>query len=201
MVRLKHIAICFFLFFIFVSSNSFAQQLLQNEKFTYAPLFNNEVVLVKEIALNNADPERSFHTVKEWGKERYASSPLISNIRYDNTNKEIIIKSKIELVLPENQKGIREKVLMTYHLNTFILNDKCVFEIKGISYKLHNVKKSLKAEDTITQSALTNGGSQQELRVNIQRSTLFFLNELVESLEKSLKEDSKNRGATASFSN
>lgn len=200
MIRLKNIAIGFLFSFILVS-NSFAQQLLQNEKFTYAPLFNNEVVLVKEIALNGADPEKSFHTVKEWGKEGYASSPLISNIRYDNTNKEIIIKSKIELLLPENQKNIREKVLMTYHLNTFILNDKCVFEVKGISYKLSNLKKSLKAEETITQSALTVQSSQQELRVNIQRATLFFLNELVDSLEKSLKEQPKNRDAAVGLSN
>lgn len=201
MVRLKNIAICFVFSFILLSSNSFAQQLLQNEKFTYAPLFNNEVVLVKEIALNNADPDKSFHTVKEWGKERYASSPLISNIRYDNTNKEIIIKSKIELLLPENQKNIREKVLMTYHLNTFILNDKCVFEVKDISYKLHNSKKSLKAEDTITQLALTAQSPQQELRVNIQRTTFFFLNELADSLEKRLKEEFKNQDATVGLSN
>ncbi|MBD8348625.1 DUF4468 domain-containing protein [Dysgonomonas sp. HGC4] len=186
MTRLKSITICLVFFLTLLSGNIFAQVLVQNDKFTYAPLFNNQVVLVREIPLNNNDIEKSFHRVKEWGKERYASSPLISNIRYDNTNKEIIIKSRIELLLPENNDKIREKVVMTYHLNTFIFNDKCVFEVKGITYKLHNVKKSVKAEDIITPSALETAGPQQELRVNIQRSTLFFLNELADSLADAL---------------
>lgn len=187
MTRLESITVCFVFFFTLLSGSSFAQVLAQNEKFTYAPLFKNQVVLVREIPLNNSDPEKSFHKVKEWGKERYASSPLISNIRYDNTNKEIIVKSKIELLLPENNDKVREKVVMTYHLNTFIFNDKCVFEVKGITYKLHNVKRSVKAEDIITQSALEVSGPQQELRVNIQKSTLFFLNELADSLDNALK--------------
>lgn len=186
MTRLKSITICLVFFLTLLSGNIFAQVLVQNDKFTYAPLFNNQVVLVREIALNNNDIEKSFHRVKEWGKERYASSPLISNIRYDNTNKEIIIKSRIELLLPENNDKIREKVVMTYHLNTFIFNDKCVFEVKGITYKLHNVRKSVKAEDIIIPSALAAAGPQQELRVNIQRSTLFFFNELADSLANAL---------------
>lgn len=186
MTRLKSITICLVFFLTLLSGNIFAQVLVQNDKFTYAPLFNNQVVLVREIALNNNDIEKSFHRVKEWGKERYASSPLISNIRYDNTNKEIIIKSRIELLLPENNDKIREKVVMTYHLNTFIFNDKCVFEVKGITYKLHNVRKSVKAEDIIIPSALAATGPQQELRVNIQRSTLFFFNELADSLVNAL---------------
>ncbi len=188
MTRLKSTIICLLFLFTLLSGNSFAQDLLQNNKFTYAPLFDNQVVLMKEISLNNADPNKSFQIVKEWGKERYASDPLISNIRYDNTNKEIIVKSKIELLLPENENKVREKVIMTYHLNTFILNGKCVFEVKGITYKLHNTKKSLKAEDTITQSSLVSG-PQQELRINIQRSTFYFLNELADSLETALKSE------------
>lgn len=187
MMRLRHIILCFVFLFALLSNNSSAQGLLQNNKFTYAPLFDKQVVFVKEIPLNSADPNKSFQTVKEWGKERYASEPLISNIRYDNTNKEIIIKSKIELLLPENTNKIREKVIMTYHLNTFILNNKCIFEVKGITYKLNDGKKKLRAEETITQNALNIEGPEQELRVNIQKSTLYFLNELVNSLEDLLK--------------
>lgn len=187
MTRLKSITACFVFLFTLLSGNSFAQDLLQNDQFTYAPLFDNQVVLMKEILLNNADPDKSFVIVKEWGKQRYASDPLISNIRYDNTNKEIIIKSKIELLLPENKNNIREKVIMTYHLNAFILNGKCIFEVKGITYKLSNTKKGLKAEDTITQSAIAAEDSQQELRINIQKSTFYFINELANSLEKALK--------------
>lgn len=187
MTKLKSITISFVFLFTLLSANSFAQELLQNDKFTYAPLFENQVVIMKEIPLVNTDSVKNFHIVKEWGKERYASAPLLSNIRYDNTNLEIIIKSKIELLLPENRNNVREKAVMTYHLNVFILNGKCVFEVKGISYKVNNIKNSLKAEDTITQSAIAAEGPQQELRINIQKGTFYFLNELADSLEAALK--------------
>lgn len=189
MTRLKSITICFVFFFALLSTNSSAQELLQNDKFTYAPLFGNQVVLIKEIPLVNTDADKNFYTVKEWGKQRYASAPLISNIRYDNTNKEIIVKSKIELLLPENHNNIREKVVMTYHLNVFILNNKCVFEVKGITYKVSSIKKTLKAEDTITQLAIEAQDAQQELRINIQKSTFYFINELANSLETALKSE------------
>lgn len=190
MTRLKSITICLMFFCTFLTGNSFAQELLQKDKFTYAPLFDNQVVLLKEIPLNkNIDVNKIFSKVKEWGKERYASDPLISNIRYDNTNKEIIIKSKIELLLPENKNKVREKTVMSYHLNAFILNGKCIFEVKGISYKSGLTKPSMRAETTITQSALKRVDAQQELRGNIQKSTLYFFNELVESLEKDLKSE------------
>lgn len=189
MIKLNTITIYFFFLIslLVLPSKSFAQDLLQNDKFSYAPLFNDQVVLIKEIPLKSNDMEKVFFFVKEWGKERYSTDPLISNIRYDNRNKEIIIKSKIELLLPENKNKTRDKVVMTYHLNTFILNNKCVFEVKGISYKLNNPKQILQAESTITQSALAKKDAQQELRKNIQLSTLFFFNEQVESLEKLLK--------------
>lgn len=186
MTRLKYIVIGFVFMLGLLPGNSFAQELVQHQKFTYAPLFNNQVVLVREIPLFQRDSERSFVRVKEWGKERYALSPLVSNIRYDNSNKEIIVKSKIELLLPENNAGIRESVIMTYHLNTFIFNDKCIFEVNNITYKLQDVKKSVKAEDIITSAALAQTGSLQELRINIQKSTLFFFNELADSLEETL---------------
>lgn len=186
MTKLKSITIGFVFLFTLLSSNSFAQEFVQNEKFTYAPLFNNQVVLVRETPLNYSDIDKSFQKIKEWGKERYASAPLISNIRYDNVNKEIVVKSKIELLLPENSDNIREKVVMKYHLNVFILNNKCVFEVKGITYKLHNIRKSVNAEDIITPSALKIEGPQQELRVNIEKSTLYFFNELADSLVSTL---------------
>lgn len=177
----------FILFSLLLSSNSFAQELLQNDKFRYAPLFGDQVVLIKEIPLKSPDMEKNYYFIKEWGKERYSSDPLVSNIRYDNSNREIIIKSKIELLLPENKNQIREKVTMTYRLNAFVLNDKCIFEVKGISYKINHVKKSLLAENTITKYALAKQDPQQELRNNIQLSTLYFFNELADNLVGLLK--------------
>ncbi len=188
MIRLKNITICFLFFFTLLSGNGFAQELLQNDKFTYAPLFDNQVVLIREIPFNNSvSLDKNFRIIKEWDKEHYASDPLISDITYDNPEKDIAIKSKIELILPPNEDNIREAVVMTYFLNTFICNNKCIFEAKGITYKLKNVKKKLKAEDTITEAAIAEQGPQQELRINIQKSTFYFFDELAASLEKALE--------------
>ncbi|SHF60613.1 DUF4468 domain-containing protein [Dysgonomonas macrotermitis] len=172
------ITICFCLSI----TNIYSQDLLQNQKFTYVPTFEGKVIFLKEIPLVSTNLDNSYTLLKDWCKTTYAAEPLISNIRYDNTNKEVVIKSKIELLLPPNAKNVREKVTMTYHLNTFIFNNKCVFELKDITYLLPNSRKSVKAEDMITDRALSLKDDGHEIRQNTQKSTLYFLNELADKI-------------------
>lgn len=162
--------------------SAYSQDLLQNEKFTYVPIFEGKVIFLKEIPLKQSDQDNCYLHLKEWCKMNYASDPLISNIRYDNTNKEVVIKSKIELLLPPNSENIREKVVMTYHLNTFILNNKCILEVKDISYVLPNERKGVKAESFITDRALSVADQKQEIRSNTRKSTLYFLNEIADNI-------------------
>lgn len=176
-------------FLISIGSLSFgaqAQGLLQNQKFTHVTIFEGNVIFLKEMPLVDTNHDSSFSRLKAWCKENYASDPIISGIRYDNTNREVVIKSKIELILPVNSKGVKEKVVMSYHLNTFIFNNNCIAEIKDISYVLPGNKKKTKAESVITDYALATKDNQQELRMNIQKGTLYFLNELTENIQNAV---------------
>lgn len=177
----------------FTFSKGYSQELIQNEKFTYAPIYNNKVVFIKEIPLINPDMETNFHNLKEWGKLNYSTDVMISSIRYDNKNKEIIVKSKIELILPPNHAGIKEQVLMVYRLNAFLFEKKCVLEIKSITYNYNNKnskvpQKNFKAEELITENALQIKDNLQEFRINTQKSTLYFLNGLANELSKVLNQ-------------
>lgn len=165
-----------------LTAKAYSQNLLQNEKFSYVTTFEGKVIFLKEIPLKNSDQDNSYLHLKEWCKKNYASDPLISNIRYDNTNREVVMKSKIELLLPPNVKNVREKVMMTYHFNTFIFGSKCILEIKDISYVLPREKKGVKAEFLVTDRALSVKDDKQEIRTNIKKSTLYFLNDLADSI-------------------
>lgn len=162
--------------------DAYSQDLLQNEKFTYVPTFEGKVVFIKEIPLKYSNLNNSYLHLKDWCKMNYASDPLISNIRYDNANWEIVVRSKIELLLPPNARNAREKVVMTYHFNTFIFNNKCVLEVKDISYVLPD-KKSIKAESLITDRALSIQDDKAEIRANTKKGTLYFLNQLADDIE------------------
>lgn len=166
-----------------LATEAYSQDLLQNEKFSYVPTFEGKVIFLKEIPLKYSNQNNSYLHLKEWCKMNYASDPLISNIRYDNTNKEIVIRSKIELLLPPNAKNVREKVMMTYHFNTFIFDSKCILEIKDISYVLPHEKKAVKAESLITDRTLAISDDKHEIRANVKKSTLYFLNELADNIE------------------
>lgn len=132
--------------------------------------------------------DATFEKIKAWGKKTYGDDPFNSNIRYDNKNKEIRIISKIELVLPENTEGVRETVQMRYKANVFLIQNKCVLEIRSIAYFIGTgkKKKAYKGEDVLfTQSA--NTSFSNEFRENLKKSTLFFLNELADGVGASLK--------------
>lgn len=182
MTKLRNLAIGLLFVITPLFGKCLAQQLIQNERFTYAPLFDNQVVLLKEISLNGKLPNQAYENLKDWNKEFYAKSPLVSSIGYDQPRREVLVKSKIELLLPENSRKVREKVTMSYRLNTLIINGVCVFEVKNITYKLPKQKATLRAEDTISPKALAIVGPQQELWQNIQKGTLFYFNELSDNL-------------------
>lgn len=171
-------------------TNLYAQDLLQNDKFSYVRTFEGKVIFLKEIPLKYINQTNAYLQLKEWCKINYASDPLISNIRYDNANKEIVIKSKIELLLPPNSKNVRDKATMTYHFNAFILDDKCILEIKDISYVLPNERKGVKAEYLITDRALSIKDEKQEIKSNIKKGTLYFLNELADNIQKAVNNQS-----------
>lgn len=174
-----------------ISLSSFAQVVRQGETFVDVSEVQGKVVFLKEIpAKKGISADASFNILKDWAKDNYGSDPFISSVRYDNRNKEIIAKSRIELVLPANSVGVREKMIMRYRINAFLFENKCVLEITDISYLYQNTRgdktlpKVIRAETFITDKALKTSDDLHELRTNTRKSTLYFLNELAKTFEK-----------------
>lgn len=190
MNRCLLIIVCFLF-----SITSFAQVTNRGNKFTEVYEVDGKVVFIKEIqSKSNLSTESVYAILKNWAKDNYGKDPFISSVRYDGENHEIIAKSRIELLLPANSKGEREKIVMRYRVNSFIFQEKCILEITELVYLYDNPKKAKilprvsRAEDLITDSAIAINDNVSELRANTRKSTLYFLNELADGLEKRLKE-------------
>lgn len=177
-----------------ISVTCFAQVIKQGQKFTSIPVFEGKVTFIKEIpAKPNLSIEDNYKILKDWAGTKYGKDPFISSIRYGYQNHEFIAKSRIELLLPADSKGVREKMIMRYRVNGFLFQDKCVLEITDISYLYENSGKGnlltriIRAEDFITNDAIKASDGFQELKVNTSKSTLYFLNELNEDFENIYK--------------
>lgn len=181
----------YFIVAFFLSANCFAQVVKQGEKFTIVPEIEGKVTFLKEVPIvGSMSSDGNYTLLKDWALEKYGKEPFVSSIRYDTKNREFIAKSRIELLLPPNSTGVREKMVMRYRINGFIFQDKCVLEITDISYLYENSSKNkllpriIRAEDFITDNAINIDDEVKEYRENTRKSTLFFLNEIGESLEK-----------------
>lgn len=181
----------YFIITFFLSTSCFAQVVKQGEKFTNVPEIEGKVIFLKEVSLvGSMSTDGNYALLKDWSIEQYGKEPFVSSIRHDTKNKEFIAKSRVELLLPANSKGVREKMVMRYRINGFIFQDKCVLEITEISYLYENSSKNkllpriIRAEDFITDNAINIDDEVKEYRDNTRKSTLFFLNEIGESLEK-----------------
>lgn len=176
---------------ILFSLSGHAQIVRKGELFTKVDEVGGKVVFIKEIPIkSNKTLNDNYQRLKEWAKENYARDPFISSIRHDSKNHEFVAKSKIELLLPQNSKGIREKMIMRYRVNGFIIDGKCVLEITDISYLHESSKQSevklpriIKAEVFITDKAIAIKDEFSEIRENTRKSTIFFINQLTQNFE------------------
>lgn len=172
-------------------SNIYAQIVKQGERFENIYVVDGKVVFLKEVPLKkNYSKDFNYSLLKDWAKKNYGKDAFISSVRYDNKNLEIIAKSRIELLLPANAKGVREKMTMRYRINGFIFQDKCVLEVREISYIYQNpdgsdrLPKVIRAEDFISNNVIDAVGDHQELKLNTRKSTLYFVNGLADDFAK-----------------
>jgi hypothetical protein len=170
---------------------SLAQIVKLGERFTTVPVIEEKVTFLKEIPMkSDASASANYKLLREWAAANYGRDPFISSVRYDAAKNEFIAKSRVELLLPPNSKGVREKMVMRYRINGFLFRDKCVLEITEISYLYGDsgrnklLPKVIRAEDFITDKAITTADQLQEYRVNTRKSTLYFLEELSKSFEE-----------------
>ena len=114
----------------------------------------------------------------------------MSGIRFNEKERSITVSSKVELLLPENSEGVREKTMMNYRFDASITNAGCVLMIRDVTYQNVQEKgrsffpKTSSAEDMITDSAINSNSSDNELKTNLRKGTLYFLNELYNDLKK-----------------
>lgn len=160
--------------------------------FTTVPVVNGKVMFQQFIHIDQElTPDQRYALLYKWGKDNYAGNPLLSGIRFDDKGKSITVSSKIELLLPQNSDGVREKVIMNYRFDATITNAGCMLVVRDVTYQNSQSSKSsffpktFTAEDTITPTAISAvSGADKEFRTNTQKSTLFFLNELYSDLSK-----------------
>lgn len=158
--------------------------------FTTVPVVNDKVSFQQFVHIDNSlSLDQRYSLLYKWGKDNYSGNPLLAGIRFDDKNKSITVSSKVELLLPQNSDGVREKVIMNYRFDASITNAGLSLIIRDISYQNVQTKgpslfpKTFSAENTITQTAISAAPQpEKEFKVNTQKSTLYFLNELYEEI-------------------
>ena len=189
---MKQYIVGLLLFFPFMA---FAQIVKPGESFTDVYTFDGKVVFLKEIQLMDNLVEQNYLVVKNWMKKNYTGDPFNSSVDFKNKKHKAHAVSRVELLLPENSKGMRESIIMKYTFDAFIMDDICVMEITNVSFlnkpkvNGNTLPDKIKAEDMITGLALTKADENEETRRNTKKSTLFFLNQLSDSLQDELKKE------------
>lgn len=158
--------------------------------FSSVPVVNGKVVFQQFVHIDRGlSLDQRYSLLYKWGKDNYSGNPLLAGIRFDDKNNSITVSSKVELLLPQNSAGVREKVLMNYRFDAAITNAGLTLVVRDISYQNAQSKgsslfpKTFSAEDTISPNAISSASeSDKEFRVNTQKSTLYFLNELYDDL-------------------
>lgn len=168
-------------------SVSYAQDIAADEPAAIS-MRQGKVVLEKQLDLS-IDDKSAYEILRLWAKDNYGRDPFISSVRYDNQGKFITAKSRIELLLPPDSKNVREKIVMRYRIDASVANRKCVVTVKDIAYLYENplkpdfLPKVSKAEELITDQALSLKDSQSELRANVRKSTLYFITQACMELD------------------
>ena len=165
----------------------------EDEKvFASVPEVNGKVVFQQFIHTHDGlSTDQSYALHYKWGKDNYAGNPLLSGIRFNEKEKSITVSSKVELLLPENSDGVREKKMMNYRFDASITNAGCVLIIRDVTYQDAQKTKTFfpklsSAEEMITDSAINSNSGDIEFKSNLRKSTLYFLNELYNDLKKVL---------------
>lgn len=172
------------LLFCLFSLNGQAQIVKSGERFTDMTTFDGKIVFLKEFSVGENLVDSIFNRLKIWGKANFGTDKMNSTIIYNNKDKGLKIVSRIELILPEDSENVRKNIPLKYRADLFQLDDKYILEIKDITYFIPvDVKKSkpYNGEDVYFTENVSSIFSA-EFKENLKKSTLFFFNELSDSL-------------------
>lgn len=161
------------------------------KEFKEAPIESGKVVFSRSVSLKQSD-DSSYQALRIWARNNYGKDPFISSLRYNNDGKSITARSRIELLLPTNSAGEREKVTMRYRLDISTIGNLCIIKYSNISYMYENPNKNAllpkltKAENMITADAIASDETLKEIRSNTLKSTLYFINQTNHELYSAL---------------
>jgi hypothetical protein len=158
--------------------------------FTSVPVTNGKVVFRQFIYTGSeSTPEQKYALLYQWAKDNYTGNPHLISLRFNNENLNITVSSKTELNLSGNNGRKNKKMLMSYRLDASITNAGCIFVVRDINYEQIDTegnsssKRIFTAEEMITDAAIaSSSGEQKELKLNLQKQTLTFVNELYNNL-------------------
>lgn len=184
--------ILFIIGLVFGFLGASAQTQIENV-FTSVPEVNGKVVFQQFIhTAQGLNEDQSYAILYKWGKDNYASNPLLSGIRFNDKDYNLTVSSKVELLLPQNSQGEREKMIMNYRFDAEITNAGCVLKIRDVTYQNVREKgksffpKSSSAEEMITDGSINSDSGEKEFKENLRKGTLYFFNELYNDLKKTL---------------
>ncbi|MFA7493643.1 MAG: hypothetical protein WCZ43_09045 [Proteiniphilum sp.] len=147
--------------------------------FTTVPVANGKVVFEQFILTDHGlSANQKYATLQKWAKDKYTGNPLVSAIRFDDKNQSITISAKTAL------EGVTDKTVMNYRFDLSVANAGCVLVVRDIGYQsvpeqgLSPLPKTITAEQTITDQAVSVPGEEGQVRSSIRKATLSFLNGL-----------------------
>mgnify|MGYP001259221321 FL=1 len=158
--------------------------------FTSVPVTNGKVVFRQFIYTgSDLSAEQKYALLCQWSKDNYSGNPHLISMRFNNENLSITVSSKVEFNLSGNNGGKNKKMLMSYRFDASITNAGCIFVVRDINYEQIDaegnsaLKKIFTAEEMITDTAIaSSSGEQKELKLNLQKQTLTFVNDLYNNL-------------------
>lgn len=147
--------------------------------FATVPVVNGKVVFEQFILTDQGlSANQKYAILQKWVKDNYTGSPLVSSIRFDDKNQSATVSARTELA------GVPENPVMNYRFDLSVASAGCVLVVRDITYQsapkqgASSFPKTITAEQTITDQAVSAPGEEGKIRSGTRKATLSFLNSL-----------------------
>ncbi len=156
-----------------------------NGKQTCAPMRNGKVCYAWEVEIRAGKTEL-YHALNKWAAETYGKDVFLSNVSSNKTRQTILVSSKVELLLND-----QEKTLVKYKLAIACLDNQYTVEIRDIVYQYDpdNDKryKTWPAEAVIAQEGKGNTIAEIKNPALFCNATLYFAEGLLKEIREAAK--------------
>ncbi|MGI6073486.1 MAG: hypothetical protein ACOYEA_02445 [Fermentimonas sp.] len=147
--------------------------------FNSVPVVNGKVVFEQFIVTEQGNNTKTnYAKLQIWARNKFARSPLLSGMRFDEKTNSITVSSGEKLSEPQD-------MVMSYRLDLSATDAGYLLIVRDISYQVKNkdsvFPKTTPAEMMITDEAVNSGGEKQ-MKMDAKKSTLDFVNGLFNSL-------------------